>query len=228
MRITGSDGDEVVGIPSIDTVFKTLPLRPMNLHNEGTTGSSRGGGMGTTGGGLLLSRWTDQQCAVALLLVFAFCALLTAFLAQQVVVYSTSVANEVDMPVHDPPSRADVRHPDLHWFVYIVTSWLHGWTSHSTAFIKLDDDRTTTRMVKMGDAVHVWLLMILHCTAVRRTEWAVFVFVVQMRSSCLERGNEWFEWSVYMWRNTDSVLNVYVINCHQAVCAVVRQDHRDM
>jgi len=114
MRITGSDGDEVVGIPSIDTVFKTLPLRPMNLHNEGTTGSSRGGGMGTTGGGLLLSRWTDQQCAVALLLVFAFCALLTAFLAQQVVVYSTSVANEVDMPVHDPPSRADVRHPDLH------------------------------------------------------------------------------------------------------------------
>ena len=114
MRITGSDGDEVVGIPSVDTAFKTLPLRPVNLHNEGTMGSSRGGSTGTTGGGLLLSRWTDQECAIALLLVFAFCALLTAFLAQQIVVYSTSVADEVAMPVHDPPSRADVRHPDVH------------------------------------------------------------------------------------------------------------------
>jgi len=102
MRITGSNGDEVVGIPSVDTVFKTLPLRSVNLHGDGVT--SRTGNAGTGDGGVLMSRWTDQQCAVMLLLIFAICALLTAFLAQQVVVYSTSVADDVAMPVH----------PDVH------------------------------------------------------------------------------------------------------------------
>jgi len=114
MRITGSNGDEVVGIPSVDTVFKTLPLRSVNLHGDGVIGTGRTGSAGTGDGGLLMSRWTDQQCAIMLLLIFAICAILTAFLAQQVVVYSTSVADDVDVPVHDLPSRANVRHPDVH------------------------------------------------------------------------------------------------------------------
>ena len=109
MRITGCDGDEVVGIPSVDTVFKTLPVRPVNLHSDGTTGSSSG----ANNGALLLSRWTDQQCAIFLLLVFTFCALLTAFLAQQVVVYSSGVIDDVSTSVYDSPSSADVRQPDL-------------------------------------------------------------------------------------------------------------------
>jgi len=110
LRITGCNGDEVVGIPSVDAVFKTLPLRPVNLHSDGTMGSSRSGVAGASDDGLLLSWWTDQQCAIVLLLVFAFFALLTAFLAQQVVVYSTSDADDMAMPVHDLPSHADVRH----------------------------------------------------------------------------------------------------------------------
>jgi len=114
MRITGSDGDEVVGIPSVDTVFKTLPLRPANSHSDGVMGSSRSGSTGANSSGLLLSRWTDQQCAIMLLLVFAFCALITAFLAQQVVIYSTSVADETATSIHDPPSHANVHHADVH------------------------------------------------------------------------------------------------------------------
>ena len=126
MRITGCSGDEVVGIPSVDAVFKTLLLRPVNSHNNGMMSSSRTGSTGTSDGGLLLSRWTDQQCAVMLLLVFALCALLTAFLAQQVVVYSTGVADDVDASVYDPPSRANVRHDDVHWFVrcaHVTSEW---------------------------------------------------------------------------------------------------------
>lgn len=113
MRITDGSGDEVVGIPSTETVFKTLPLRPVNLHGDGSVGSSRGRSAGASnGGGLLLSRWSDQQCAVVLLLVFALCALLTAFLAQQVVMYSADEAAPVSM--HDPASHTNVRHPNVH------------------------------------------------------------------------------------------------------------------
>ena len=126
MRITGCNGDEVIGIPSVETVFKTLPQRSVNLHSDGMMGTSRTGSSGTSDGGLLLSRWSDQQCAIMLLLVFAVCALLTAFLAQQVVVYSTSVSDEMAASVHDLPSRADSRHPDVHWLywcVRIISSW---------------------------------------------------------------------------------------------------------
>jgi len=114
MRLTGSDGDEVVGIPSVDTVFKTLPLRPVNSHGDGTTGTSRSSSVGANSSCMLLSRLTDQQCAIALLLVFALCALITAFLAQQVVVYSTSIVDEVATSARDSPSHANVRHPDMH------------------------------------------------------------------------------------------------------------------
>lgn len=112
MRITDGSGDEVVGIPSTETVFKTLPLRPVNLHGDGSVGSSRGRSAGASNGGLLLSRWSDQQCAIILLLVFALCALLTAFLAQQVVMYSADEAAPVSM--HDPASHTNVRHPNVH------------------------------------------------------------------------------------------------------------------
>jgi len=104
MRITGSDGDEVVGIPSVETVFKTLPL---NLPSDGAVGSGRSSSTSGTDNGLLMSRWTDQQCAVVLLLVFALCALLIAFLAQQMVLYSTSGSDEMA----DPPPHTDARRP---------------------------------------------------------------------------------------------------------------------
>jgi len=110
MRITGCDRDDVVGIPSIETVLKTLPLRPANTHTHGGMDSSRTG----SDGGILLSRCTDQQYAIILLLVFAVCALLIAFLAQQIVMYSTSSADEVAQSLHDSQSRADVRHPNKH------------------------------------------------------------------------------------------------------------------
>lgn len=110
MRITGCDGDDVVGIPSVETALKTLPLRPANTHTAGTTDSSRAG----TDSSVLLSRWTDQQYAIILLLVFAVCALLIAFLAQQIVMYSTSGADEAAVSLHDPQSHADVHHPHTH------------------------------------------------------------------------------------------------------------------
>jgi len=114
MRITGCNGDEIVGIPSVETVFKTLPLRSVSSQGDGTTGTRCAGSTGTNDGGLLMSRWTDQQCAVMLLLVFAICALLTAFLAQQVIVYSTGVADDMAMSVHGSSSRANLHHPDVH------------------------------------------------------------------------------------------------------------------
>jgi len=110
MRITGADGDDIVGIPSIETALKTLPLRPVNMHTHGSTDSSRTG----SDGGTLLSRWTDQQYAIILLLVFAICALLIAFLAQQVVMYLTSGADEAAVSVRDTQSHADIRHPNTH------------------------------------------------------------------------------------------------------------------
>jgi len=108
MRIMATDGDEVAGIPSVDTVFRTAALRSASIHGDGTSGSSRGAGV--SDGGWLMSRWTDQQCAVMLLLVFTICALLTAFLAQQlvVVVYSTNTADDV------AKSHAISHRPDVH------------------------------------------------------------------------------------------------------------------
>ena len=108
IRITGCDGDDIIGIPSVETLLKTLPLRPASTH--GVTDPSR---TGSDGG--MLSRWSDQQYAIILLLVFAICALLIAFLAQQVVMYSTSSADEAAASLLDPQSHAeDVHHPNTH------------------------------------------------------------------------------------------------------------------
>jgi len=109
VRVSGtriSGADEVVGIPSVDVVFRTPALRSSGGHGDGSPGSGRTAGVGD--GGLLMSRWTDQQCAVMLLVVFTVCALLTAFLAQQVVVVYSSTA------VDDPTATATTSHPHVH------------------------------------------------------------------------------------------------------------------
>ena len=110
MRITGCDGDDVVGIPSVETALKTLPLRPVSTNAQSATDSSRTG----SDGGASPSRWTDQQYAIILLLAFAVCALLIAFLAQQVVLYSTSGADELAVSRPDPQPHSDVHHPNTH------------------------------------------------------------------------------------------------------------------
>ena len=88
VRLGKESGDcERVGAIGLPTSFGTLSARP---SRSGGVSSVPHGSISTSATPPNVPRWSDQQWAILLLVTFTLCAVLIAFLTQQVLLYAAS------------------------------------------------------------------------------------------------------------------------------------------